>query len=562
MNMKKQNIYPLLQAALLLLLASCTQEEFPTVHLQDKAQQLTISVTDGGYAPADGKTTRAVENGYTTEFTEGDACGLYVVRGTQTLYSNVKLIAERDADTGDLVWKSENTTPLMGGLSDEHYYLYYPYQADMSGKTATLTGSALTDAEFFAPLIASWQPQEDQSTYAAYTISDLMTAEGSATTGEDNTLHLSFTMNHRMALTVIEMPISIIYQFTDKRIPDYIVSPVTTFSGIAQPLRMNDGTFRYLVNHATSAPTIKGSYDNGSKKFTINPSGLSSGSYKSYKVDGATRPKKPIEHKLQRGDYLRADGSLVPNWVHLTYEQKANVVAIVFWTPTETDTEGRITPASLTFDKIMAKEHPFCNHGLAVSIKNVSSSPMTWQNVSDGVEDFQSGPNFNPVDKVDYVTIREFSHNPKLGIINRILGYQNTKVLWAYNDYCKANGKTDFLVTPAELLKTFITQNPAPANSTGWYIPSAKELHMLCYKDVDDITSAFNDSYCETRNIVDASISAVSGDVVGMYNNYQSYWSSSEGSATSAYNMYSYTAFIVNSYKDGGVLMARAVCAF
>lgn len=85
---------------------------------------------------------------------------------------------------------------------------------------------------------------------------------------------------------------------------------------------------------------------------------------------------------------------------------------------------------------------------------------------------------------------------------------------------------------------------------------------MLCYKDVDDITSAFNDSYCETRNIVDASISAVSGDVVGMYNNYQSYWSSSEGSATSAYNMYSYNAFIVNSYKDGGVLMARAVCAF
>ena len=546
----------------LLLLAACTKEETPS--FQEEAQPLSITVIDSGYdnatnaAPNDAPVTRAEEKVYTTEFTEGDACGLYVVRGTQTLYSNVKLTAEKDAATGDLVWKSENTTPLMGGLSDEHYYLYYPYQADMSGKTATLTGSALTDAEFFAPLIASWQPRENQSTYAAYTISDLMTAEGSATTGEDNTLHLSFTMNHRMALTVIEMPISIIYQFTDKRIPDYIVSPVTTFSGIAQPLRMNDGTYRYLVNHATSAPTIKGSYDNGSKKFTINPSGLSSGSYKSYKVDGGATNPKTIEHKLQRGDYLRADGSLVPNWVHLTYEQKANVVAIVFWTPTETDTEERITPASLTFDKIMAKEHPYCNHGLAVSIKNVSSSPMTWQNVSDEVADFQSGPNFNPVDKADYVTV---CASPNDLIINRILGYQNTKVLWAYNDYCKANGKTDFLVTPAELLKTFITQNPAPANSTGWYIPSAKELHMLCYKDVDDITSAFNDSYCETRNIVDASISAVSGDVVGMYNNYQWYWSSSEWSADGAYSMYSYTAFVVSNKKNGAV-MARAVCAF
>ena len=72
-------------------------------------------------------TSRAVENGYTTAFTEDDACGLYVARGTQTLYSNVKLTAERDAATGDLVWKSKDNTTLVGGLSDEHYYLYYPY---------------------------------------------------------------------------------------------------------------------------------------------------------------------------------------------------------------------------------------------------------------------------------------------------------------------------------------------------------------------------------------------------------------------------------------------------
>ena len=84
--MKIQNIYHLLQAALLLLLASCTQEEFPAV--QDKAQQLTISVIDGGYtSAADNKGTRAVENGYTTEFTEGDACGFYMVRGGKPVYS-------------------------------------------------------------------------------------------------------------------------------------------------------------------------------------------------------------------------------------------------------------------------------------------------------------------------------------------------------------------------------------------------------------------------------------------------------------------------------------------
>ena len=111
--MKIQNIYHLLQAALLLLLVSCTQEEFPAV--QDKAQQLTISVTDGGYTSAveNMKTrveTRAVENGYTTEFTEGDACGFYMVRGGKPVYSNVKLTAEKDAATGGIMWKTDGTT--------------------------------------------------------------------------------------------------------------------------------------------------------------------------------------------------------------------------------------------------------------------------------------------------------------------------------------------------------------------------------------------------------------------------------------------------------------------
>lgn len=113
--MKIQNIYHLLQAALLLLLVSCTQEEFPAV--QDKAQQLTISVTDGGYTSAveNMKTrveTRAVENGYATAFTEGDACGLFVVRDGKVTTENIKLTATQ-AD-GKPAWTLPQGT-TMGG---------------------------------------------------------------------------------------------------------------------------------------------------------------------------------------------------------------------------------------------------------------------------------------------------------------------------------------------------------------------------------------------------------------------------------------------------------------
>lgn len=87
-------------AAAVLLAASCEQEELPGVGA-DGTQTLAITVTDGGYAPADRDggspagvpQTRAVENGYITKFTAGDACGLYIVRGGELAYANVKLTA-------------------------------------------------------------------------------------------------------------------------------------------------------------------------------------------------------------------------------------------------------------------------------------------------------------------------------------------------------------------------------------------------------------------------------------------------------------------------------------
>lgn len=164
---KQQILYPII--AVTLLLVSCTADE-PTFS-QDEVQLLTISVTDGGYASADGKTTRAVENGYTTEFTEGDACGLFMTRGLyedkKMIYSNVKLTAERDASTGKLTWKPEAGTTLAGGLSDEECYLYYPYRADLDNivDISKLLNTIQVDPQypFFYALKSNWPVKYDQS---------------------------------------------------------------------------------------------------------------------------------------------------------------------------------------------------------------------------------------------------------------------------------------------------------------------------------------------------------------------------------------------------------------
>ena len=418
-NMKTQGIYTLLQVALILLLAACTREEFPAI--QNKVQQLTISITDGGYASVvDNKTTRAVENVYTTAFTEGDACGLYVVRGTQTLYSNVKLIAERDADTGDLVWKSENTTPLMGGLSDEHYYLYYPYQADMSGKTATLTGSALTDAEFFAPLIASWQPQKDQSTYANYTKSDLMTAKGTAAKGTNNTLRLSFSMTHRMALAVIEMPATV-YEFTNTpAIPAYTVRIPARFQTENLPYALPGGVYRYVV-HPANATKLIGSYDDGKERgFAIEFAAgeLGSGISKTYKVD--SERATPQSHHLQIGDFFLADGRLLSKDAEQSEVQAAKVIGIVF-------------------------------HGLVMSVRNAAASAQ-W---SSETHEFEGLKNCES----------------KSDNYNDISGLYNYRTVI---DYAEKNGKLSSYPAFEAVAKWNAdgSGHEAPDHTTGWFLAS------------------------------------------------------------------------------------------
>ena len=443
--MKIQNIYHLLQAALLLLLVSCTQEEFPAV--QDKAQQLTISVTDGGYTSAveNMKTrveTRAVENGYTTEFTEGDACGFYMVRGGKPVYSNVKLTAEKDAATGGIMWKTDGTT-LAAGMDGESYYLYYPYQADMAGKTAThAEGAVMTDAEFFKPLIDGWQPGDDQSTHAAYTASDLMTAGGS-TTGTGNTIHLSFAMKHRMALAVIEMP-KTVYKFIDANVPDYTVGAEATFTGTAKPLRMADGTYRYLVH--SSMPTIEGCYDGGNREFTITTSASHPvvGEYKRYKVDGAAETIKNVtyaESGIARiGDfYCTKDngttGYLIPKEADETTVQAAKVVGIVF----QTD-KSRI--GAKEKEKLGGEGNV---HGLVMAVKNIATR-QAWSlfGMDEGL-----------------TTCRTKADN-----YNDISGYGNC-------EHIRTN-RGNFDSYPAfKAAYDYNTTCPVPATTTGWYLPAS-----------------------------------------------------------------------------------------
>lgn len=449
----KRNILHILWAAAVipLALASCRKEVVPGETDGSHEQPFLITVTDGGYVAEATDGSRATENGYTTTFTAGDQCGLYIVRGTEIVYNNICLTAT-DGTDGSLIWQAPEGTNLGGGLPDEYYFLYYPYQTDMTDKV-TVANATTDDAAFFAPLISGWQPKADQSDYTDYTASDLMTASGT-TSYADGKLSLSFRMAHRMAMAVIEMP-ETVYRF-ENQAPYTVFSATAEFNGNYQPCLMSDGSYRYLVNPVAQGEgaTLAGSYDDGNREFTITPSITTAGNYKTYEVDGGYR-----ETTLQVGDFYLKDGTLLSKDTPLTAAQKAACAGIVFWVGDATTT-----------DPALKRDFPQCTHGLVVSLKQTKS---VWQNnsASTTIQSWAETQKFYT--QGGYKALKKVVD---LGNSEDIQGYNNTQILKAYNKEFAGR----YPVTVLNSFGTITDGVTLPEDKTsGWYLPSPRELVEL-----------------------------------------------------------------------------------
>lgn len=271
--------------------------------------------------------------------------------------------------------------------------------------------------------------------------------------------------------------------------------------------------------------------------------------------------------QVRTGDYAMVDGSFVSKSATLTEIQKRNCVGIVFFTTAEARTTG-ITPAKLTDDKIMNTDFPDCTHGLIVALTYVSTG-CRWQGL--GSEDegknmeyyesiytnFQNTSDTYSPSKSAYVAIES-----ALGAtdnINRILGYNNTKVLKAYNEYCSNNNKSDYIVKPVDELINWAKEHPVPKGATDWFLPSVKELYLLRHGDVDDVWNQVEKNF-STTNMFDGLLSSVNGDTFGTCRP----WTSTERATkpTHVFIMqFGYTNCMNTQSKDSK-RWVRAVCAF
>ncbi len=520
-----------------------------------------------------------------------------VIRATGLSVEATPLAAPSTRAAVDGDWQGVTSVALKMGDAVKEYTV----TASTDFKSATLTSN---DPYYWIsrnPItVSAWWPlddtditqmpavkvAEDQSKLADFQNSDFISAENRKV--EFNNPTLEFT--HRTARVTIELKpgtgftsvagatVSLVGLSADNGNPTAIKTynaSGNTYEALTAPqtvaagkpfvkVELGGGTFYFR-------PQNNVVLEAGSRyKYTVkvNATGLTlEGCTIGEWADGGEETVESIVFKTDLstakvGDFITTDGKLLEMTESMTLseEVKKRIAGVVFWVPEKKD-PNRQTQASLQSDEVMAKAHPNCTHGLAVSLKDVSAE-MKWQGGQyEAVLNFQRGDAFNPAyDKSLFKPIA--SNNGSSHPINFILGYQNTLILRAYNVYCKSIGSGNKVVLPVDALAGFETNNPSPSNSTGWFLPSPKELHILCYKDVDNIGRYWEDpSYTDTRDIVNKSLIAADGGTFA-YNYY--YWSSSEfgGFLSHAFLVNFRNSNVISVSKYYNTYRVRAVCAF
>lgn len=223
---------------------------------------------------------------------------------------------------------------------------------------------------------------------------------------------------------------------------------------------------------------------------------------------------------LKIGDYYYSDGStsdggyrkyandgstklleILPVLVNPETGVKRTVVGIVFWA-------GDATAKDAT----LKKDHGSCTHGLVVSLGG--DEKTLWQDPYISVQDWLDSNNSE-----GYLAVAsgDGADDP----LNNIQGYNNTKAIEAFNGANPGN-----VVQAVQKVVEYRTEVRAPDNSSNWYLPSAKELTLLCGGEVSDIGS--NAADVVNRDIINGKLGLIGASSLQS----DLYWSSTEGGSS------------------------------
>ena len=440
------------------VVASCSQNEELTGETPDSLQGFQISVSDEGFMDESGK-TRATENGYTTRFSNGDAIGIFAVRG-ETVVEDIK---NRKFTLTDGYWElTDGGDPIEYKGSQFQrmtFYAYYPYNANVTFDP--------TKVDPFETYVNNWKIGSEQNE-GNYTQYDLMTSTGSVQ-GDRLKGQIAFTMQHRMALAVVKMP-NLTYSFTNGGIDDYLLplaaGSFTVNNTQATPYyQESTDTYRFLVN-PNKEFSIKGTYTGVSEMEYEAKGTLEGGTAKMYTIED----KSKINHTLQVGDYFCADGKIVSVDAETVPE---NVIGIVCYV-------GNIQP-SVTHEAYtetqdaLRRDHPGCTHGLVVAMNYAEYNDSKTSVFSPQSRDYFYGNWFNSDDDWTGKFINTDTKTTDAEGVAALpfLGYNHTELMInspSWENACQAG---------VNFVQAYRTKVVVPNITSDWFLASLKELDLL-----------------------------------------------------------------------------------
>lgn len=501
-----------LVCTLILALTACTPQALDELApgTDGAPVPLTISVTDGGMysTPDPSAKTRAEERGYQTVFTEGDQIGLYVVKDGAVEKSNLCLTLRGGK------WTLPANTAGIYYTPDRNFYAYYPYKDNNYMSDKVSPGSN----DFFETLVNLWHPQNNQSTYAAYTASDLMTARGEYSNG---TLH--FAMEHRMALLIVRFPTTL-YKYTEQIGGGEIPKNYYRHTVHSSPyLHENPSTGRILLNPKNDLLISVLHYLNGNienseiKTLDMN---LQRGKYTIHKIKGGAVTE--VERPLKEGDYYMKDGGILPaeEADAMTNKDKKNCLGVVFWVGENKKNHWTQTGEEKIGDRLLMRDHPGCVHGMVVALRDASAGAAwaTGSGTSEQLYDWATGFNgFTPEEKADWLAIK--------ASYTLMYGYCSSQLMKLYRTHHP--GAT----FPAyNTISEYAARHPAPESSSGWFFPAQGDLAMMCYGMPTDYKGS---SPATQRDLLNGLFTKAGGDELR-----GTYWSTYNFAKTAWYLMF------------------------
>lgn len=175
------------------------------------------------------------------------------------------------------------------------------------------------------------------------------------------------------------------------------------------------------------------------------------------------------------GDFSFSDGSFGDGTATLSAAQQAACIGIVYWTGDPTKD-----------DAALKRDYPGCTHGMIVSLTEVQSPwQSAWATYTKTVNEWT-------IANATGFTQPILSGTGPADPINKIMGYNNTEAIIAFNNDWSAN--RDWRVEAATKVNIYRGEVYVPNESSPWFLPSVKELTLLCGLENQN-GNVYNDGY-------------------------------------------------------------------